>query len=323
MARALGGRYFEYLMGRFTEPAEVFGPIDLRRLREGRVETETAGMLPEAEIAFLDEVFLGSTAILNTLLGVLNERTFRRGHQSIRCPLRVCVAASNGVPEDPALAAFADRFLLRVFVEPVADPMLEDLLEEGWVHAFTEGPTASITDLDALATEVRGVDVSQVRGHLADAVRQLRQDGLPLSDRRVVKMQSLVAAAAALDGRTVAEVRDLWPLVFAIPTREGQEETRAKLAALLSRTESSSLPAGAVDASLGLRARASLLIERATALLESASDAQTGRRAEGILREMDACFAPSELPEALADMRPALTERAAARTRDAAGAADA
>jgi MoxR-like ATPase len=57
VARAAGGRYFEYLLGRFTEPSEIFGPIDLRRLREGVVETETSGMLPEAELAFLDEVF--------------------------------------------------------------------------------------------------------------------------------------------------------------------------------------------------------------------------------------------------------------------------
>src|SRR5580693_1870584 len=63
IARALGGCYFEYLLGRFTEPSEIFGPVDLRRLKEGFVETETSGMLPEAEIAFLDEVFQGSTAI--------------------------------------------------------------------------------------------------------------------------------------------------------------------------------------------------------------------------------------------------------------------
>lgn len=115
VAQALGGRYFEYLLGRFTEPSELFGAVDLRKLREGTVETDTSGMLPEAEVAFLDEVFLGSTAILNTLLGILNERRFRRGHTQQSCPLRVCVGASNALPEDESLAAFADRFLLHVF----------------------------------------------------------------------------------------------------------------------------------------------------------------------------------------------------------------
>src|SRR5438067_4804112 len=98
VARATGSPYFEYLLGRFTEPNEIFGPVDLRKLREGLVETETTGMLPEAEFAFLDEVFLGSTAILNTLLAILNERVFRRGHTVMRCPLRVCVGASNALP---------------------------------------------------------------------------------------------------------------------------------------------------------------------------------------------------------------------------------
>ena len=106
-------------------------PIDLRALRDGVVQVETAGMLPEAEIAFLDEVFLGSTAILNALLGLLNERVYRRGSTMVHSPLRVCVGACNVLPEDPALAAFADRFLARVFVDPVADDRLEELLEVG------------------------------------------------------------------------------------------------------------------------------------------------------------------------------------------------
>ena len=119
IARATGGQYFEYLLGRFTEPSEIFGPVDLHKLKDGLVETDTLGMLPEADIAFLDEIFQGSTAILNTLLGILNERVFRRGHTNVKCPLRVCVGASNSLPEDTALAAFADRFLVRCFVDPI------------------------------------------------------------------------------------------------------------------------------------------------------------------------------------------------------------
>src|SRR5689334_12837368 len=152
VARATGGVYFEYLLGRFTEPSEIFGPIDIRKLKEGTVETETTGMLPEAEIAFLDEVFQGSTAILNTLLGILNERVFRRGHTRINCPLRLCVGASNALPEDESLAAFADRFLVRAFVEPIADPLLEELLEGGWTLQQQEvSRIASIQDIDLLS----------------------------------------------------------------------------------------------------------------------------------------------------------------------------
>src|SRR5688572_4073441 len=119
VAQAMGGRYFENLLGRFTEPSELFGPVDLKKLREGTVETDVTGMLPEAEVAFLDEVFLGSTAILNTLLSLLNERRFRRGHTQLQCPLRVCVGAANGLPDDESLAAFGDRFLIHVFVDPL------------------------------------------------------------------------------------------------------------------------------------------------------------------------------------------------------------
>lgn len=80
IAEAVGDRYFEYLISKFTEPSEIFGTVDLAELRAGRVVVDTTDMLPEAQLAFLDEIFLGSSAILNTLLGILNERVYRRGH---------------------------------------------------------------------------------------------------------------------------------------------------------------------------------------------------------------------------------------------------
>lgn len=185
----LGGRYFEYLLGRFTEPNEIFGPVDLRRLREGVVEIETTGMLPEAEIAFLDEVFLGSTAILNTLLGVLNERTFRRGSTARTVPLRVCVGAANTLPEDHTLAAFADRFLARLFIEPVADARLEELLEAGWQSRPRSATPAGglLASVDRLSAETPAVEMTGVRPLLGTAIRRLRGAGIALSDRRAVR----------------------------------------------------------------------------------------------------------------------------------------
>jgi MoxR-like ATPase len=310
-ARALGGSYFEYLLGRFTEPSEIFGPVDLRKLREGTVETETTGMLPEAEVAFLDEVFLGSTAILNTLLGVLNERTFRRGHTRMKVPLRVCVGASNGLPEEESLAAFADRFLARIFVEPVPDPQLEELLAGGaslWREA--DARKASLEALDVLARAAQEADLAPVRPHLAHALRTLRAAGIGLSDRRAVKVQRLMAAAAALAGRQSPGVADLWPLIYAVPTKEGQALAREVLRDLLAATEIPALAAAALEASAGPLARAQRIGRAGREVLEqvpvsgSAEDYAAWRlKLEGVVREMDAGFAPEALPPDLQVLR--------------------
>src|SRR6266853_46663 len=52
-------RGFHYLLTRFTEPSEIFGPLDLESFQRGTFHIRTAGMLPEAQIVFLDEVFQG------------------------------------------------------------------------------------------------------------------------------------------------------------------------------------------------------------------------------------------------------------------------
>jgi MoxR-like ATPase len=308
ISRCLGGRYFEYLLGRFTEPNELFGPVDLQRLRAGVVETRTEGMLPEAELVFLDEVFLGSTAILNTLLAILNERVFRRGAQALPCPLRVCVGASNALPDDPALAAFADRFLLRMFLDKLPDPRLEELLAAGWEGTTPPVATASVQDIDALAEQARAVDLRPVRPHLAHAVRVLKAQGIALSDRRVVKLQGLVAAAAVLAGRAAPTRADLWPLIFAVPSAEAQAIARDTLRDLLEASDSPALPAAAEAASLGPAARARRLVEDGEAALAArpaAADEMAGwrLRLEAVLREIDAGFDPAARPESLAQLR--------------------
>lgn len=310
VARALGGRYFEYLLGRFTEPSELFGPIDLVKLQQGKLETVTAGMLPEAEIAFLDEVFLGSTAILNTLLGILNERQFRRGSVSQPTPLRICVGASNKLPEEPALAAFADRFLVRVFVRPVADSELEALLEAG-TRAPERPVQASLGDLDTLTRARRSVDLRPVQPVLAQAVRQLRQAGIVLSDRRVVRAQSLVAAAAVLSGRMTASTKDLWPLINAVPTELEQDTARDNLRELLGDSDSS-LAAAALEASSSPQARANRIALAAEPLLAATPEPEQllpwRLRIEGLLREIDASFPQHGLPEPLPQLRDRLRQ---------------
>jgi len=304
VADSLGGTYFEYLLGRFTEPSELFGPVNLNKLRAGLVETDTGGMLPEADIAFLDEVFLGSTAILNTLLGLLNERQFRRGHTRIRCPLRICVGAANGLPEDDNLAAFADRFLLHAFVEPVADHRLEELLAAGWKAGHpTVAAHADLACLDVLNAAVDEVDMDAVRPALAHAVRQLRQAGIALSDRRIVRAQRLIAASAVLAGRSQASPSDLWPLLFAIPHQAGQASAREVLRDVFAQASHPLLQSVTEHTAQTPEARIGRLVDDADRLLLGANGKPAREHVEALLRQIDANFDPARLPAELSERR--------------------
>jgi len=307
VARRIGGEYFEYLLGRFTEPSEIFGPVDLGRLREGVVEVATGGMLPEAEIAFLDEIFLGSTAILNTLLGLLNERVFRYGRTVTAVPLRVCVGATNVLPDDPALAAFADRFLARIFVEPVADARLEELLEQGARRPEPAGSAGVLAALDRLAGAAEQCDLSAVRPLLGAAVRRLRASGVIISDRRAVRSQNLIAAAATLDARMTATPEDLWVLPLIVPTADAQAAARDLLADLLESSRNASLAHAAEEYSRGAHARAERLAQTGRELLDEfgaeGADRDARLRFEATLREIDAGFATEDLPGSLRGVR--------------------
>jgi MoxR-like ATPase len=116
-----GGSYFEYLLSQHTMPEELFGAPSLEHLKQGQFRREFQGMLPVAEIAFLDEIFRGGSHILNTLLALLNERIFHDGKYVHKSPLIGIVAAANYAPRGEEAAALYDRFPIRVWIDSVLD----------------------------------------------------------------------------------------------------------------------------------------------------------------------------------------------------------
>src|SRR5215213_2014508 len=120
--RISGASYFYVCLNRFSLPDEVFGPLRLSALREDRFARNTQGMLPEAEVAFVDEIFKSNSAVLNGMLPILNERVYKSGASTTPVPLQMAVCASNEMPEDrEELSALYDRLLVRHLVLPIRD----------------------------------------------------------------------------------------------------------------------------------------------------------------------------------------------------------
>lgn len=216
----LNATYFEYLLTRFSEPNELFGPVDIKAYREGTYRRVTQGMLPEAEIVFLDEAFKANSAILNTLLGLMNERTFNNGNEAVAVPLISLFAASNEVPSDEGLEAIFDRFLLRVFSDNLDSFHFQDLLERGL--AFEKNKMKPAGD-SPVREKISSQMLCDLRRTLLDEVTftdaflttykslcfQLRGEGISFSDRRLIRFMKLFAAHALIHGRKEVHVGDL------------------------------------------------------------------------------------------------------------------
>ncbi|MFN8671157.1 MAG: AAA family ATPase [Candidatus Sericytochromatia bacterium] len=223
LANLINGKTFEYLLTKFTEPNELFGPFDIRKLKEGELITNTAGMLPEANFIFLDELLNANSSILNSLLMVLNEKVFRRGQELKKLPILMTVGASNHLPEDEALQALFDRFLLRVNSDNVSADFLLNVLDSGWEleknrtkkDILEKKETyISIEDLFLIQKQIFSIDLTMIKNEYLKLIQNLKNSGIVISDRRAVKLQKLISASALICNRKEAIISDLWVLKY-------------------------------------------------------------------------------------------------------------
>src|SRR5436190_16281433 len=171
LARLVDARYFEYLLTRFSEPNEIFGPIDIKAFREGTYVRRVEAMLPDADIVFLDEIFKSNSAILNSLLSILNERRFFTGSASIHVPLSALYGATNEIPNDDALGAVFDRFLVRTLSDNLDSFHFNGLIERGLrgeVETLAQGGGEGEAVVEAAARPLVSLaEIRLLKGRLA------------------------------------------------------------------------------------------------------------------------------------------------------------
>ena len=253
-------KHFEYLMQRFSTPDEVFGPVDIKELKEGRYVRKIEGYLPGANFAFLDEIFKSSPAILNTLLTIINEKIFRNDGKDVKVPLHALMAASNETPaQGSGLEALYDRLNMRLLVEPLKEwdnfkNLIEGKFEEANVsdnekitldelNLITNGAKAvkfspqSLEIIKEIKENIEKLNVKNDQDDSSDPYQQSRQETsdeqilqenqsqIYVSDRRWKNLAHILKTSAFLNDRSEVLPADV--LLLANCLWSGKEQIEA------------------------------------------------------------------------------------------------
>jgi MoxR-like ATPase len=214
--------YFEHLMQKFSTPEEVFGPISITELKKDNYIRKTEGFLPEAEFAFLDEIWKSSPAILNTLLTIINEKKFKNGSEVKSVPLKVLISASNEIPpENQGLDALYDRFLTRLLVPPVVRRNnFETILQNGSSSdeiAIPDNLKIKNEELKKWKGDINKIKLSADTLNIINGIRlefeklnraKKKQEFIYVSDRRWQKAATLLKASAFFCDREETNIAD-------------------------------------------------------------------------------------------------------------------
>lgn len=199
-----GSKFFGYLLSPTTDPSELFGPVAVSKLLKDEYHRDVEGYLPSANIAFLDELFRGSSAVLNSLLTILNERVFNNGKELLRTPIHSIVAATNSFPQEESLQAFCDRFLFRPSVELLKNPVSKRKLDQ-WTLNIEERPQVeseltyeSLLELQKLVQTVEPSD--DFLDSFSQVIDLLAARGIAISDRRRVQILKFMRGWALVQG---------------------------------------------------------------------------------------------------------------------------
>lgn len=257
--RVADARVFDTQMSKGTLPEELFGSVDIEELKRGRTVYRTWGTLVDADLAFIDEFFDANDMVLRALLGVFNERVFKKGSQIEPAALHTGIAAANYLRATEVTEAVLDRFLFRAYVGPDYSPLALLAMDQAFARHYGRfsGPAprrVPLAGLAYLADIARGLvpefriraapHVLFLKNAVLNRYRELLQEAgeaearrsIYISPRTYAKSRIVLNAAALLRGRSEVRPEDLAQLKYVVTTIGGRPEQAQCFEKALSET---------------------------------------------------------------------------------------
>lgn len=218
-----GANYFQWLLNRTSDPSELLGPISIKAMEKDQFLRKPDGKLPEAHIAFVDEIFKSNSATLNILLPVMNEKIWYNDGKRLPVNLKLLIGASNEFPEDDELGAFYDRFIFRHWVDYIGDSQnqFKMLKRSSELRSGAVAPSNTIITLEEIEAVQDLVAQVAVSDHTLNSFQKLVHElrvkkSIKISDRRLVACVHIMQANAALEGRTDTNPDDMEHLAYVL-----------------------------------------------------------------------------------------------------------
>lgn len=228
-SRIENANYFSWLLNKTSDPSEILGSFSIKQMENDRFLRITTGKLPEAHIAFMDEVYKSNAPTLNALLTIMNEHIFYNDGKPNPIPLITMFGASNEPPEDETLNALHDRFIFRINVQYVKDPTNKKRMHNNYIDkragvlGLAGKATITLDEVHALQQAGKVVRVSKdIINKFISLINSLNKQAIYVSDRRQNECFKVLQGAAVLRGSDQVGLDDFKSLIYVLWEKEEQ-----------------------------------------------------------------------------------------------------
>ena len=196
------GSFFKLLFTKYTTPEEIFGPLSYKGLTQDLHVRKLDGYAIEKRMWVFDEIWKGSSAILNTNLEAVQEFIYKHGTTDMKIPLEMLTGAANEYPQDKSLDPMYDRFNFRFWVErPVERKSRGRIFQKDPTLCKVIGKMTQ-DEIDVLRQAITDMDISDsLREQHLDIEDALTAEGFKLSPRFTSAAGEALKAMAIIQGR--------------------------------------------------------------------------------------------------------------------------